>query len=64
MSDVDYLRTRAQAERLAASKAPQMNVRRRHLEFAEAYEACLLALDDRFCPASNSEGNSRLVHHG
>ncbi len=38
MADIDYLRSRARAERVAACNAPRMSVRLRHLEFAEAYE--------------------------
>lgn len=38
MADIDYLRSRARAERVAAFNAAQISVRLRHLEFAEAYE--------------------------
>jgi hypothetical protein len=38
MADVEYLRLRARAERVAAVTAARMSVRLRHLEFAEAYE--------------------------
>jgi hypothetical protein len=38
MGDINYLRSRARAERVAASNASRLSVRLRHLEFAEAYE--------------------------
>lgn len=38
MAEIDYLRTRAVAERVAAASAPGTIVRLRHLEFAQAYE--------------------------
>ena len=38
MADIEYLRSRARAERIAAANAARMGVRLRHLEFAEAYE--------------------------
>ncbi len=38
MADIDYLRNRARAERLAACNSSGSIVRLRHLEFAEAYE--------------------------
>ena len=45
MADIDYLRSRARAERVAACNAPQMSVRLRHLEFAEAYEFRVREMD-------------------
>ncbi len=38
MEDIEYLRSRARTERVAAATAMRMCVRLRHLEFAEAYE--------------------------
>jgi hypothetical protein len=44
MAEIDYLRDRARAERIAAGSASANNVRLRHLEFAEAYEFRLRAM--------------------
>ena len=38
MAEIEYLRGRAAAERVAAGRAPGKIVQLRHLEFAEAYE--------------------------
>jgi hypothetical protein len=45
MADIDYLRSRARAERIAAGKASRMSVRLRHIEFAEAYEFRVREMD-------------------
>jgi hypothetical protein len=38
MADIEYVRSRALAERPAAALAVRVAVRLRHLEFAEVYE--------------------------
>ena len=45
MADIDYLRSRARAERIAAGNSSRLSVRLRHLEFAEAYEFRVREMD-------------------
>jgi hypothetical protein len=47
MAEIEYLRDRARAERIAAGSAPGNTVRLRHLEFAEAYEFRIRAMDTK-----------------
>jgi hypothetical protein len=48
-SDTEYFRNRAREERYAAEKSSNPTVRKRHLEFAEAYEGYLrdICVQDR-----------------
>jgi hypothetical protein len=47
MADLKYLRSRAYAERAAATGSSSKIVQLRHLEFAEAYEFLIREMDAR-----------------
>ena len=50
-NDRDYFRRRANEERAAAMKSPNVHARRTHLELADRYEAALSRNRDRLTVA-------------
>ena len=50
-NDRDYFRRRANEERAAAMKSPNVHARRTHLELADRYEAALSRNSDRLAVA-------------